>query len=482
MMKAPQPPSLRKVELDSTSNILGRYFQVSFALLFPGSSASPEQLSAAFGKMLPSVEVLAGRLVLAGAPGPGGTPGGEKLAILCNNAGVPLTVGGLPGAAPSFARPIPAGLFDLEKNYVPAGVEDEENGAMGGALLRIKVTNFDNAQVMAVSMCHGLCDAAGIGLFMSAWADAFRGGPGTVTVSHDRIAAAVPAPAYGSPALISATEGDVPAEWLARRHTEANCPRMPPGPLSSLTYACAQWSSERCAALKARSLELCSGVSFVSSNDAVCAAVAAALSSTYEADADQAGFKGALVPLSMVTDIRAAVGANSPPCFGNLFSSLEILVQPSPVRKHSRAQLTKARSTDKRAPHSRGRCPQAGAGDVRQALATGMDGGFIRWNAAQGINTEFGAKLMMNSWTKALRLEDLTFAGPAGAAMLGAPMMAERASMMAPQGINYCIVLPGDATCGGVKVVAVMAEAVTMALQESGAEVTITGTECDGHL
>ena len=171
------------------------------------------------------------------------------------------------------------------------------------------------------------------------------------------------------------------------------------------------------------------------------AEIATAVSTTYAADPNFAS--AASVPLAMIADVRRFVGASN--VFGNMFTGVEMLVQPSP----------------------------AGAGDIRKALAS-LDGDSVRWVLGQGYNMAFQAKVLMNSWCRSLDLSALSFAGPVGSIMLGAPMMAQRASMMAPAGTSYCIALPTPD--GGVKVAAVLAEAAANVLQAKpgGPTVTIT--------
>ena len=65
-------------------------------------------------------------------------------------------------------------------------------------------------------------------------------------------------------------------------------------------------SAEECAALKARCVEAAAGeVRFVSTNDAVCAELAASL-----------GLEGEHVPFGLLLDFRKAIGAES--VFGNM--------------------------------------------------------------------------------------------------------------------------------------------------------------------
>ena len=212
-------------------------------------------------------------------------------------------------------------------------------------------------------------------------------------------------------------------------------------------------SFDECAALKraclcvAESAEaaapaaVCDEVPFVSTNDAVCGEVVAALGAPADAGAaDAAG--DSRFAMSMVFDFRPALGAEA--VFGNMWTSLEFLVPPS----------------------------LAAAAEIRGALAgVARDADFVRWNAAQGANYAWPAKLMMNTWTKAFALRDLAFAAPPEDVMLGRPMLEQRAAMMAPQGIAYCITLPQSD--GGVKVVGLMPDAAAQRLGSSGRLTTV---------
>jgi len=73
---------------------------------------------------------------------------------------------------------------------------------------------------------------------------------------------------------------------------------------------------------------------------------------------------------------------------------------------------------------------------------------------------------MMNTWTHAFKLADLTFAGPATDVMIGKPMLQKRAAMMAPHGVSYCITLPQSD--GGVKVVGIVPKAAAQRLETAG--------------
>lgn len=430
------------VELDPYSQILAQYFTVAFALRYDLKDgmqpASSSQLSKAFARILPSFEILAGRL----------TKRNDKLVFICNNAGVPMTVETIAGHAPSFSEPISEELFDVVKGHVPP---PEPNNATGDALLRIKVTNFDDAQVMAVCMSHGVCDASGVGSFMSAWSEAYRG-VGLCgkrdQIKHDRITAIPPSPSYINPQPLSTTDR---SDWLGMRHSLATSPKIKKGaPLHPAVYVTITKTAGECQSLKAKCLEKRnpnSTITFVSTNDAIAAEIAASLACEYE-DSDGANFNGgASFPMSLVMDYRSLIGC--PNTFGNLFTSVEVLVHQTP----------------------------AAASEIRAALIIAQDGGFVRWSVGQGANAHFPGRFIMNSWTKAFDLQELAFNSPVSDMMLGTPMLAERAGMMGTRGITYCIALPMPA--GGIKAVGVYAEEAFKRIKESGTSRNVTALPCN---
>lgn len=391
------------VPLAGHEKMLGMYFNVNFALLYPGSKASPSALAEAFNVVLDSFQVLAGRLVLR--------EGG--LAILCNNEGVPLIHEECARPAPSFDEPIPCEVFDMVSDSVPNGE------GPGGAPIRVKVSDFEDAQVIAISINHGLCDAGGLGRFLAAWAEAYSGGSGARTVSNDRVGTAPATPEMGGAPLSPPEEIPRSHAWRTLRHLPEQCPALERAPLASPVVMSVRKSADECKALKARCLEA-AGLegSSVSTNDALCAELAASLG----LDADR-------VPISLLMDYRTCLGAEA--VFGNLWTSLELCIRNS----------------------------LAGAVDIREGLPIAQSAEFVKWLAGQGANPAWPGKLMMNTWTKALQLSELAFAGPAADVMLGAPMLEQRLAMMAPAGVSYVIGLPQSD--GGVKLVGVLPAAAS---------------------
>ena len=402
------------VPLASHEKMLATYFNVTFALLYPGAmKASPTALARALAKVLSPFKALAGRLVL-----------NEGLAIDCNNAGVPLTHCVRVGPSPSFATPIPADLFDMEVGSVPTG-----EGA-GEAPMRVKVTDFDDAQVFAISINHGLCDASGLGAFMSAWAAAYTSGSIWRSVSNDRIGTAPPTPEMGAPALSPSEDIPTTHPWRTLRHLPEQCPVIERVPLASPAIFSNTKSVAECRALKVACLEVAGTKAeggFVSTNDAVCAELAASLGHE----------RMDHVPVGLLMDYRPYVGGEG--VLGNLWFTLELLVRSS----------------------------LAGAVDIRKALPNAQSAAFVRWLAGQGANPAWPGVLMMNTWTKALKLAELTFEVAVADVMVGAPMLEQRLAMMAPAGVSYAITLPQ--VDGGIKSVGVL---------PAHAAEKLTGTVC----
>jgi len=414
MIQAPHTDAVvDDVTLDAMSTGLTGV-AVSFALRYSIKS-EVTKLTNAFSKVLVSFKALAGRLVKTKA----------GLVIRCNNAGVPISHDARAGASPPFDQPIPADVFDQAVGCVPAEVESP-----GEPLLRIRITDFDDAQVIAMSLNHGVCDAAGIGTFLGAWAEAFQGGSGLRDVSNDR-SCYPPTPVYGSPPL-SSSDG-IPEGWTNLRHTPENTPEMAArGPLLEPTYVSASRPAQSIAKLKKQCKEMWSDVEdkgevILSTNDVICAELISSF-----------GFEGDVFPLSIIMEFRGLLGA--PTVLGNMWMGLEFLVKNS----------------------------LAAAGDIRKTLPNAASADFVRWNLGQGHNISFPGRLFLNSWVKALKLEEFSFAGPAEDVMLGLPMMEARAAM-AQMGIGYCITLPQ--LDGGVKVVGILskAAALKLAATESGA-------------
>jgi len=275
-------------------------------------------------------------------------------------------------------------------------------------------------------LCHALCDAAGIGAFLSAWTEAYAGGSGKRDITFDR--SQIPPMPFppGSPPL-SAEEA--PDEFRQLHHTADQQPDMPKGPLEKPSFVSARRSpadiarlKQKCKAMweEAEGKEL---TAHLSSNDVLCAELISCR-----------GIEGEVFAMNMIMEYRALVGASA--VFGNMWTYLEFATKNS----------------------------LAAAGDIRMALPAAMSKDFVVWHIGQGMNVTkpWPGKLFMNSWVKAIKLSEVKFASTASDIMLGLPMLQQRATGVVPMGAAYCVTLP---QCdGGVKVVGVMPEAMGQGL------------------
>jgi hypothetical protein len=197
-------------------------------------------------------------------------------------------------------------------------------------------------------------------------------------------------------------------------HLPEQAPALERVPMTAPVLLSLVKSADECASIKAQCVAAAKvEVAFLSTNDAVCAEVVTSLG----LEADQ-------IPMNMLLDYRHLVGGKT--VFGNCWMSLELLVSNS----------------------------LAAAADIRSTLPVAQSADFVRWQMGQGGNASWTGKLFMNTWTKAFKLADLTFANPAADVMVGIPMLQTRAAMMAPVGVSYCITLPQRD--GGLKMVGVM--------------------------
>lgn len=109
--------------------------------------------------------------------------------------------------------PINEDFFDIVefKDYSNA-VE----GEVGGALFKIRVTDFTSAygdkQLICLSISHGIADAKSLGVFMKAWSNAFKGEP-LPNVSHDHSVIPPAVSAFGAPAIVETNES-TPQSWI----------------------------------------------------------------------------------------------------------------------------------------------------------------------------------------------------------------------------------------------------------------------------
>ncbi|CAE7229350.1 Efr, partial [Symbiodinium necroappetens] len=91
-----------------------------------------------------------------------------RLCILCNNAGVSFSHSRYDGKRPSVLGPI-TGLFDRAVGTLAKA------DAKGGPLLRVKLLECEDGQILALSFSQGLADVEGIGFFLQAWCHTHRG-------------------------------------------------------------------------------------------------------------------------------------------------------------------------------------------------------------------------------------------------------------------------------------------------------------------
>eukprot|EP00854_Cymbomonas_tetramitiformis_P015851 gene15851-18800_t len=226
LVQAADAPHVQELELDAC----GAQFNalaVDVAFLF-SKSAPYTQLRAALVKTLPNFGPVAGRMVKRG----------DKTIVLCNNAGVPFTYQSANGFAPTLDAPLASHLFDFVSDWVPTGDTPAD------APTRIKVTDFADGQIIALSISHGIADAYSINQFMSSWAAAYNCKE-LPNISHDR-SPLPPQPAgFGATPLVS-SEG-IPEGWGLLFRGPFSMPGLAPYPASITTY---RRTAEACQDLK----------------------------------------------------------------------------------------------------------------------------------------------------------------------------------------------------------------------------------------
>lgn len=92
----------------------------------------------------------------------------KHVCIVCNNAGVSVDSLDYNCKAPSCLGP----LSDV---YFPFANEAEPSFHLGGPLLHIKLSNFTNGQIIALTFARGLTDAKGMSMFLRTWSFLHRG-------------------------------------------------------------------------------------------------------------------------------------------------------------------------------------------------------------------------------------------------------------------------------------------------------------------
>lgn len=129
------------------------------------------KLTESLSKALSLFPCCAGRFVTREVlvePAAGVTLKQRRMCILCNNAGISFSNSHYNGKRPSVIGPI-TGLFDRA-----VGTTAKVDGR-GGPLLRVKLLNCQDGQILALSFSQGLADVKAIGLFLEAWSQ-YHGG------------------------------------------------------------------------------------------------------------------------------------------------------------------------------------------------------------------------------------------------------------------------------------------------------------------
>jgi len=160
--------------------------------------------------------------------------------ILCNNAGAGYCYVKLDGKMPpmvpfeEMVGALPDAFFDRAVCVRPM-----TDGSLGGPLLRTRIMDFDDGQLVTFSFTRGLADIGGMGLFLQVWSRLCRGeDPG-------------PAPTHRRTILEAALRGEpgyrveTGYALLHRRGEPPEEPRAParPGP-PTMTLACFVLSAE----------------------------------------------------------------------------------------------------------------------------------------------------------------------------------------------------------------------------------------------
>lgn len=138
---------------------------------FWAEHVDPERLCNSLSEALALYPCCAGRFVqreVLVEPSSGVTVKEARICILCNNAGVGFSSKCCDGNRPPVMGPL-VGLFDRA-----VGVSANAQAA-GPPLLRVKLLDYEDGQILALSFAQGLADAAGIGMFLQAWSKIHHG-------------------------------------------------------------------------------------------------------------------------------------------------------------------------------------------------------------------------------------------------------------------------------------------------------------------
>lgn len=155
-------------------------------LAFPERN-NPATMEESLGRTLALFPCISGRLVRrqvrVSEPGQGPLLG-TRVCILCNNAGVFFSHRYMDGPMPSILGPVADGCCDPAVDTAPGA----DGGPAGGPLMRLRFMSYaDGGQLLAVSFSRLLTDAAGLGIFVKAWAATHRGeDPGPVAMTTRR--------------------------------------------------------------------------------------------------------------------------------------------------------------------------------------------------------------------------------------------------------------------------------------------------------
>lgn len=131
----------------------------------------PEKLSGSLSEALALYPCCAGRFVereVLVEPSPGVIAKDTRICILCNNAGVAFSLKSCDGKRPPIIGPL-TGLFDRAVGL------SANAGAGGPPLFRVKLLDYEDGQILALSFSQGLADVAGITMLLQAWSKIYHG-------------------------------------------------------------------------------------------------------------------------------------------------------------------------------------------------------------------------------------------------------------------------------------------------------------------
>jgi len=130
----------------------------------------PKSLADALSKALVLFPCLAGRYVQQEVfvePSSGVQVKEVRHCVLCNNAGAAFRYRCNDGKRPSVIGPL-LGIFDQ-------AVGTMGKGSGNGPLLRVRLSEYEDGQILAVSVSQGVADVFSIGLFLEDWSRFYQG-------------------------------------------------------------------------------------------------------------------------------------------------------------------------------------------------------------------------------------------------------------------------------------------------------------------